>query len=162
MLDFSIGEEATAPNLEPSTGEKELVVEDVVWLRVLGWLLPSLFDHVKKTRHVNPKIFKPKNMGLLGTTATSKEQRTMVGERRGEGLEDEVIMRDVPILIAKKSIKAAHSRGSALVGPSESSILKADLFKVTRMKGISEPVDSRAVDVEIVFVTSSTDLIEVT
>ena len=74
VLDFCFGEKAATPRFDPPTGEQKLVVEDVVRVRVLGRLLPRLFDHLKKTWHVHPKFFTPKNIRLLGSTTTSEEQ----------------------------------------------------------------------------------------
>jgi hypothetical protein len=67
----------------------------------------------------------------------------------------------VPFVVAIESIKLAKSWIVPLVAPSEPPILKVDLVKLARLEGGAEAVDSAPIDIYIVLVPSSPNLVEI-
>jgi hypothetical protein len=121
-----------------------------------------LTTSIKPGIFIQKKLFKSGIERLLRSSATSKEERTMVGERRGEGVEDVIIMASVPIFIAKYGVDFSHCRKFALIGLSELAILEVDLIELARVKGSPEFRHMTHINVKVVFVFSMVNLIEVT
>jgi hypothetical protein len=69
---------------------------------------------------------------------------------------------DVPLLIAKESVKLAHGWVLLFICPSEFPILEMYLFEVTSMKSIPKSNYPATVGVGSIFVPSTVYLIEVT
>jgi hypothetical protein len=67
----------------------------------------------------------------------------------------------VPFVVAKESIKLAKSWIVPLVAPSEPPILKLDLVKLARLESGAEVIDSALIDIYIVLVSSSLNLVEI-
>jgi hypothetical protein len=67
----------------------------------------------------------------------------------------------VPFVVAIESIKLAKSWIDPFVTPSEPPILKMDLVKLARLEGGAEAVDSAPIDIYIVLVPSSPNLVEI-
>jgi hypothetical protein len=130
-LELCVGEEAPTPMFKAHTGNKKLVMEDMVRVRVSGRFKPSLLDHLGEPQHTGPKFFKAKRVWFLRSSTTSKEERAMIGERGGEGMEDVIIMRGVPILIAKEGINPRHGGSVLAISPSELAVLEVNFFEVT-------------------------------
>jgi hypothetical protein len=90
-------------------------------------------DHLGESRHASPKLFKAKRVRFPRASTTSKEKRAMIGERRREGVEDVVVMRGVPILVAKEGIDPRHGWSILAISPSELAVLEMNLFEVARV-----------------------------
>jgi hypothetical protein len=67
----------------------------------------------------------------------------------------------VPFVVTIESIKLAKSWIAPFISPSEPPILKMDLVKLARLKGGAEAVDSAPIDIYIVLVPSSPNLVEI-
>ena len=85
----------------------------------------------------------------------------MIGERGGEGVEDMVRERNVPLFIAKVSIKLAHGRFLLSVAPSEFSVLEMNGLEITRVKSVSEAHNPSPIHIPAVFVICLVYLIEI-
>jgi hypothetical protein len=67
----------------------------------------------------------------------------------------------VPLGIAEERIKLAKGGIGSFVTPSESSVLKVDLLELTLMKRCSKPIDATAIDISLVFISGTENLVEV-
>jgi hypothetical protein len=68
---------------------------------------------------------------------------------------------NIPLGVAIKGVKLAKGGVVSLVAPSEPPILKMDLVKFTTLKRRPEAVDAATIRICLVFVSSATNLIEI-
>jgi hypothetical protein len=108
----------------------ELVEDGLAWLPMRHTLGPSILDNFLEAGHPNPIVFELEASRFLRALHASEEQWAMIREGGGEGVKDVVSEMQVPLRIAKNTIKLAKSRISPLIGPSEAAILKRNLMKL--------------------------------
>jgi hypothetical protein len=67
----------------------------------------------------------------------------------------------VPIGVAIEGIKLAKGGVLPFIGPSETPVLEVDFLELTRLKRGSEAVDTAPINVALIFISSSSNLVEV-
>ena len=68
---------------------------------------------------------------------------------------------DAPLRVAKERVELAKGRVFPLVLPRELSILEVDLHQPTTLERCTKTVKTPSVDVSLVFVTRSVNLVEI-
>jgi hypothetical protein len=68
----------------------------------------------------------------------------------------------IPLGVAKESVKLTKGGGFPLIAPSETTVLKVDLFKLTRIQSSPKTVYPASIDNPPTLVTSPSNLVEVT
>ena len=85
----------------------------------------------------------------------------MIGEGRRKGMEDVVGEGNIPILIAKESVKLAHGGVLLFITPSELAVLEMYLFKITSVDGVSKTDHPASIAITPIFVACFVYLVEV-
>ena len=68
----------------------------------------------------------------------------------------------VPIFFAKERVKFAESWVGLLIAPCEFSVLQMDLFELTEIERVSEADDTTSIDIWLVLILRTLDLVEIT
>ena len=67
----------------------------------------------------------------------------------------------IPFRIAEEGVKLAKRWVVPLITPREASILKMDFLELAGLQSSAEPVNPTSINISLVFVTCTIDLIEV-
>jgi hypothetical protein len=103
-LNLGGGEKALTPTFEMLASGDELTVKNMVRVHMPSLFVPSLLDNFEESQHAGPEVLESKGMGSLGTAATSEEEGAMIGEGGGERVKDVLVMRGIPLLVAKEGV----------------------------------------------------------
>ena len=77
-MNLCLGEKAPTPFGKAESHLLELMEQDLIWLNMLERLNPSLFDHLHKAGHSNPKNFKLEGSRPPRPLVIGEEKRTVI------------------------------------------------------------------------------------
>jgi hypothetical protein len=86
----------------------------------------------------------------------------MVRERRQENIEYMGIEARIPIVVTIENVKLAKRRVFSFIPPCESAVLQVDFMELKSLRSGPEVVDAATIDVCLVLVPSSPNLVAVT
>ena len=78
-MNLCLGEKAPTPFGKAESHLLELMEQDLIWLNMLERLNPSLFDHLYKAGHSNPKFFELEGSRPPRPLVIGEEKRAVIG-----------------------------------------------------------------------------------
>ena len=128
---------------------------------MVGMLIPCLEDDLLEPWKGSPKILELEAARSPGSPNLGEEEGAVIRERGRECMKDVAAKLIVPLRVAKERVELAKGRVFPLVLPRELSILEVDLHQPTTLERCTKTVKTPSVDVSLVFVTRSVNLVEI-
>ena len=130
-------------------------------LGVGGGLILGSVDQVRETRHLCPEILKSEGWRPTWATMVGEQQRAVIRERRGEGLQNVGVESQVPAGVTERPIKPHKGRVDPLITPSVFPVEKTNLFKLASVDGMPELAHETEVQIIIVLICGLVNEVEI-